>query len=106
MKDVHTEHCCIRHGCKYGDPNCTVVSGEKRQSYKCEDCYEEDNDPQFQRIAALEEALKGLYLASGAVANCAYNVGQRHEDWENISQYISKLDQARTEAIKIIRGEK
>ncbi len=58
------------------------------------------------RIKELEEALQKLYLASGPVANWAYNVGQRHEDWENISQYISKLDQARTEAIKIIRGER
>lgn len=52
-KDVHTEHCCIRHGCKYeyqgyhgltGFPNpktCTVVLGEKPQSFGCEHCWEE-----------------------------------------------------------------
>ncbi len=40
-KDVHTEHCCIIHGCKYGDDDCTVVSGEKPQSYLCEDCDED-----------------------------------------------------------------
>lgn len=41
-KDVHTEHCCIRHGCKYGHKDCTVATGEKEQSYECEDCgYEE-----------------------------------------------------------------
>jgi hypothetical protein len=49
-KDVHTEHCCIKHGCKYtytgyhgitGTPNpktCTVESGEKKQSFMCEHC--------------------------------------------------------------------
>ena len=35
---VHTEHCCVVHGCKYGD-NCPVELGKKRQSYLCEDCY-------------------------------------------------------------------
>lgn len=36
------------------------------------------------RIEELEEALKELYIASGTVANCAYNVGQSQEDWDNI----------------------
>lgn len=38
IRDVHTEHCCITHGCKYGDPNCAVVAGVTRQSYACEEC--------------------------------------------------------------------
>ena len=25
---IHEEHCCILHGCKYGDDDCPVVSGE------------------------------------------------------------------------------
>jgi hypothetical protein len=37
-KDVHTEHCCLRHGCKYGDDDCTVATGQKPQSYPCEEC--------------------------------------------------------------------
>lgn len=45
-KDVHTEHCCIRHGCKYAwqpstKPHCTVESGEKEQSFSCEQCWDE-----------------------------------------------------------------
>ena len=44
--DVHTEHCCVRHGCKYGydrGPNvhglvCTVATRQLVQSYECEDC--------------------------------------------------------------------
>lgn len=39
-EDVHDRHCCQRHGCKYGDPDCTVVSG-KYQGIKCEECYGE-----------------------------------------------------------------
>lgn len=42
IKDVHTEHCCIHHGCKYGDVDtCTVTSGISPQSYPCEFCYDE-----------------------------------------------------------------
>jgi hypothetical protein len=25
---VHDTHCCAIHGCKYGDDDCPVVSGE------------------------------------------------------------------------------
>jgi hypothetical protein len=41
-KDVHTEHCCIIHGCKYNDENCTVANGIKTQSFPCEWCDEEE----------------------------------------------------------------
>lgn len=37
-KDVHTEHCCIAHGCKYGNKDCSVVTGKKEQSFPCEVC--------------------------------------------------------------------
>lgn len=36
---VHAAHCCKWHGCKYGDPDCPVVTGEVEQRYKCEDCW-------------------------------------------------------------------
>ena len=42
MTDVHTEHCCVIHGCKYGDEDCTVTTGELKQSYPCEFCKEMD----------------------------------------------------------------
>lgn len=40
-KDVHTEHCCEEHGCKYGDRNCTVKTKVKPQSFPCEYCEED-----------------------------------------------------------------
>jgi hypothetical protein len=42
-KDVHTEHCCVIHGCKYGDEHlgCTVYDGFQEQSFPCETCEEE-----------------------------------------------------------------
>lgn len=44
MKDVHTEHCCSKHGCKYGQTDqCTVVRDPWTQSFPCEFCdFEED----------------------------------------------------------------
>ena len=39
--DVHTRHCCKKHGCKYGDKDCTVVTGKLKQEYPCESCYNE-----------------------------------------------------------------
>lgn len=36
---VHTEHCCVVHGCKYGEEeSCPVWLGWKPQSFPCEDC--------------------------------------------------------------------
>ena len=59
--DVHTEHCCLIHGCKYGDDeNCTVATKQKRQSFPCEDCHYPEPDEQTIRklraqLAAAEE---------------------------------------------------
>lgn len=44
VTDVHTEHCCLRHGCKYDwhqIGGCTVTSGKKQQSFPCEHCESE-----------------------------------------------------------------
>jgi hypothetical protein len=38
-KCVHTEHCCIGHGCKYGGGYCVVYRGYQAQSHPCEDCH-------------------------------------------------------------------
>lgn len=41
-KNVHTEHCCSIHGCKYDDDDCPVATGKQMQSFPCEACGEED----------------------------------------------------------------
>lgn len=65
MKDVHTEHCCAKHGCKYCDEDCTVVTGKLKQSYDCEQCWWEKDDPQCIRIKELEEILASVLNDSG-----------------------------------------
>ncbi|MDD4779153.1 MAG: hypothetical protein PHT02_00920 [Tissierellia bacterium] len=39
---VHASHCCIKHGCKYGDKDCPVVNRKIKQEYLCEYCGEDD----------------------------------------------------------------
>lgn len=44
---THASHCCKWHGCKYGDENCPVVTGEVEQEYPCEYCDEEIADADY-----------------------------------------------------------
>lgn len=55
-KDVHTEHCCLRHGCKYGDLDCPVYLQTKVQSHPCESCQHDDNDV----------TIKDIYVGEGS----------------------------------------
>ena len=38
---VHQTHCCVQHGCKYGEKDCPVVKKEIKQEYLCELCKED-----------------------------------------------------------------
>lgn len=55
------------------------------------------------RIEELENMIHQLLYTSRPVATCAYNIGHSHEDWRNIHEYISSLDQTRNEAIKLLK---
>lgn len=37
-RNVHTEHCCFTHGCKYGEQDCPVANMKQLQSTPCEQC--------------------------------------------------------------------
>lgn len=41
---VHATHCCTKCGCKYGDEDCPVATGEVAPVYKCQDCEEARED--------------------------------------------------------------
>ena len=51
---VHASHCCFQHGCKYGDDDCPVASGQVEQLYDCEWC---DNDREEIQLQSEEESL-------------------------------------------------
>ena len=56
---VHATHCCKWHGCKYGESDCPVVSGEVKQEYLCEDCYEDlENEDYYVRLMKNLEEIK------------------------------------------------
>lgn len=44
IKNVHTEHCCAIHGCKYNDNDCPVANRVLQQSFPCQDCADDARD--------------------------------------------------------------
>lgn len=52
---VHEGHCCVIHGCKYGDRDCPVVAKLTKQAYLCESC----DHAGITSLAMLEKVLKG-----------------------------------------------
>lgn len=55
MKDIHTSHCRILHGCKYGEDDvCTVVQKIAPQQLICEMCFYEG----IETIEALHEVIE------------------------------------------------
>jgi hypothetical protein len=60
-KNVHTEHCCAVHGCKYGDPDCPVETKVQKQSYACEGC-----DDAASRVRQLDEQTISYFVAKGS----------------------------------------
>lgn len=56
---VYVRHCCLRHGCKYGDDEgCPVATGQQVQDHPCEFCQMESANPDTQQIRKLEQDLK------------------------------------------------
>lgn len=51
------EHCCLKHGCKYGHEDCVVERGLSKQKYPCERCHEDEEDVGAQA----DEILQHLY---------------------------------------------
>jgi hypothetical protein len=67
--DVHTRHCCVKHGCKYNDDDCTVYHGSLKQEYPCEYCgfedegYEDEgcyDNPDYDMEKLLRDTVKSL----------------------------------------------
>ena len=54
--DVHVRHCCIVHGCKFGDDDCPVCNAEHKQKYLCEICTDG-----FEKIYKMKE-IKRIFI--------------------------------------------
>lgn len=127
-RDVHTEHCCIKHGCKYGEPDeCTVCNGTKTQSYPCEYCLEDEEDnssntlieEQAARIAELEkdrdearalvaEANNSLYGSQGYFHSLnggpfdKYHLANGIEELKSSSRRTHRAEARLSEAVKVL----
>lgn len=72
-EDVHTQHCCIEHGCKYRDPFCSVEIGIKPMGIdECEQCWmdREDGKDEEEEGKIIKNEKDNYVRASGD--NCAY----------------------------------
>ena len=47
---VHATHCCVEHGCKYGDPDCPVKRLRVKQEHPCEWCSGDEHDPSPEQV--------------------------------------------------------
>jgi hypothetical protein len=41
---VHMRHCCMVHGCKYGENECPVVNEIAQQDHPCAECKEQEEE--------------------------------------------------------------
>jgi len=57
-RNVHINHCCYTHGCKYGeDDTCPVVQMEAPQRYQCEECMTNYQDMEFKHIVVNDDGV-------------------------------------------------
>ncbi len=64
---VHRTHCCILHGCKYGDNDCPVYTGIIKQDHPCEDC-------SYDGLKNMDEVIKVKNRELPTCNNCGHIV--------------------------------
>jgi hypothetical protein len=71
--DAHDTHCCIEHGCKYGDHHCPITNGQRKQANLCEVCGLETEgyfgEPELSREQQ-EAFISDLYEKVRSVMDC------------------------------------
>jgi hypothetical protein len=88
-KDVHTEHCCIVHGCKYGDDDCSVATGKLNQSFRCESC--DPHLPKPTRDLPREDLLPCPYCESPECLRKASAIREREKQYFSVSLLQRRL---------------
>jgi len=56
---THITHCCVVHGCKYGDDDCPVANGKMQQTYPCESC--NHKTPSMYQHRRYRKKIKSVY---------------------------------------------
>lgn len=79
MSGVHETHCCKVHGCKYGDRDCPVESGQLSAIYLCELCDELNLEDFLDDLGVLRDReiviCSAIKLPNGKIFR-----GHRHAD--------------------------
>lgn len=66
VKDVHLTHCCVVHGCKYGEEDCPVETGVAMQVFPCTFCPTDDEDV-WDRLFVTREVKRALTVSDNTV---------------------------------------
>jgi len=94
--NVHTEHCCVFHGCKYSYQMCPVALGKKVQSYPCEFCDDAEDDQEKdkligeyrKRLLELGLQLQNIREAAEAYKKDPINAYDKMSSWEKLSNLL------------------
>lgn len=114
-KDVHTEHCCSAHGCKYGETTCPVATRAKPQSFPCEECGTEDGDGGPRPLAVIAAEIRAdwkkvyygaePYLeAMGRLDKITDSYGDE-PGWKMVVYFLSNASTWRGETARRIKAE-
>ena len=98
MSCVRSTHCCVLHGCKYGDEDCPVATGIVKQEYVCETCnvhygintLDELNQYILLEKTAQELKVEALKLGLNAI-NKYLNKHPNDEKYNKMKNYISLI---------------
>lgn len=108
-EQVHADHCCWIHGCKYGDDDCPVEAGRVQQQYRCHQC-QEDGFESVEDIQAVKQGNRETCVYCGHLLPINTTGNQIKTIIEAIRQYHLSLDQrehggvAQDKAIHAIEG--
>lgn len=80
---VHQGHCCVTHGCKYGDDDCPVVNKIVVQDFPCEDC-------SYDGINAVDE-IPVQYEGTVIVGNENNPMSDMYVDVTNETENLSEI---------------
>lgn len=92
---VHITHCCVHHGCKYGNEDCPVVLKKVSQQYACETCsMVKENINHFKESKQGKEMLNRLESHGSSI----------HDDWQDEEYNWKKSKQLYDDFLEAVYG--
>jgi len=93
--EIHRNHCCVIHGCKYNDKQCPVANGQVKQKYICQDCNElEAIEPDVARVDIFVPDDNLMDISEPPAKPVEPNVTKEFMEWENDKDWVSPWDMA------------